>query len=313
MQAFSELVRRVSTFFLAVFLWLHALFLWSADSTSISKHIQFLHLTTTEAILFALLVIFTCASGSGFWKPFRSLAYIYFFPFVVLAFALYWFFLVLRALHRWFKAQTSIGPPSDKLIEQESSQLVPSTEANQDNKVGIKKRVLELLQFLLRPFRRFMLLWCILLLVTTHKSVLWLCLVVVLIQLIRKVFFILQITLFSGPFLAKLAANLLNILDKPLAALAAVTSDAPTRDLKSLWDQLNVLRKVLNFLKEPYLLSRWAWVVGIIFVGSIYVYFSVLFSFAYYRIARVNSVKYSWTDALVLRCLSPSHTQICRG
>ena len=113
MQAFSELVRRVSTFSLAVFLWLHALFLWSVDSTSISKHIQILHLTTTEAILFALLVIFTCASGSGFWKPLRSLAYIYFFPLVALAFAFYCLFLVLRWLHRWFKAQASVGPPTE--------------------------------------------------------------------------------------------------------------------------------------------------------------------------------------------------------
>ena len=150
-----------------------------------------------------------------------------------------------------------------------------------------------------------MFLWCILLLVTTHKAILWLCLAIVLIQLSRKVFFVLQITIFPGPFLAKLGANLLNILDKPLAALAAVTSDAPTKDLKTLWDQLSVWKKVLNFLKDPYLLSRWAWVVGIVFVGSVYLYFSVLFSFAYYGIARLNGVAYSWTDALVSSVFIP--------
>jgi hypothetical protein len=63
--------------------------------------------------------------------------------------------------------------------------------------------------------------------------------------------------------------------------------------------------KVMNFLKDPYLVSRWAWVLGILFFGLIYTYIAVLFSFAYYGIARVSSVSYSWPDALIASLFIP--------
>jgi hypothetical protein len=62
---------------------------------------------------------------------------------------------------------------------------------------------------------------------------------------------------------------------------------------------------MLEFLKDPYLLSRWAWVLGIFFFGSIYTYVAVLFSFAYYGIARVSGVSYSWPDAMLTSVFIP--------
>jgi hypothetical protein len=304
-ETFSESVRRITTYFLAAFIWLHALFLLNIDSTLLSKFSLLLRLTAAEVILFSLLVIFTCVSGSGFWKPLRSLAIIYFFPFAVMAFGFYVLFKVLRGLHRWFTAQAN--PFRANVVEQTSLTIaIAPTESGETSKIGFKKRALEVLQFLLRPFRRFIFLWCLLLLVTTHKTVVWVCLTVVLIQLARKIFLVLKAILFSGPFLTKIGTALLAILDKPLAGLAAVTSDAaPTNDLKNLWNQLNLWRKSFDFLKDPYLLSRWAWVVGIVFVGSVYLYFAILFSFAYYGLARVGGVNYPWPDALVSSIFIP--------
>jgi hypothetical protein len=72
-----------------------------------------------------------------------------------------------------------------------------------------------------------------------------------------------------------------------------------------LWNQLKVWRRVLEFLRDPYLLSRWAWVLGILFFGSIYIYMAVLFSFAYYGIARVSGVLYAWPDSLLTSIFLP--------
>ena len=77
MAALSESIRKITTFLLAVFIWLHALFILNVQSTLGARCAQYLRLTISETILLALLVIFSFASGSGFWKPFRSLLYIY--------------------------------------------------------------------------------------------------------------------------------------------------------------------------------------------------------------------------------------------
>lgn len=151
-----------------------------------------------------------------------------------------------------------------------------------------------------------MFLWCILLLITTHRAIVWLCLVVVSVHLVRKIFFILKILFFSGPWFAKLGPALPTSLYQSIEALASVTTDsAPTNDLKNLWNQLNLWKRILNFLKNPYLVSRWAWLLGILIFGSLYLYIAVLFSFVYYGIARVNGIPYLWADALVSSVFIP--------
>ncbi len=111
---------------------------------------------------------------------------------------------------------------------------------------------------------------------------------------------------FSDPWLRKMGANLFTNIETLIAGVAAVTANsAPTSELKKIWDQLNTWKKVTDFLKDPYLISRWAWVVGLVSLGSLYVYIALLFSFTYYGIARVSGVAYSWTDALIASLFIP--------
>jgi hypothetical protein len=202
-------------------------------------------------------------------------------------------------MNKWFIAQANpqlISPPAVKqnILE------IPSTTPTPDNQIKKKNGIADVVRFLLRPFRRFTFLWCILLLVTTHIVVVWLCLIVVLGQLAQKIFGILKIVLFSDPLLNKIGSVAFAGLKAALITLSAVTSDAkPTNELKNLWGQLSTWKKILDFLKDPYLMSRWALVIGIIFFGSIYMYIAFLFSFAYYGIARVGGVHFPWPDALV--------------
>ncbi len=301
-----EGVRRATTFLLATFLWLHALFFLNVQSAFISKCAQLLRLTSSELVLFALLVIFSFLAASGFWGTVRSLLYIYSFPFVLIGYAFYLCFLLLRRVNRWFKAQATPQLGNSLVAEPSASATIPVLVASSESRAGAKEEIAELLRFLLRPFQRFMLLWCILLLVTTHVVVVWLCLAVVLAQLARKIFFLLKILLFSDPWLRKIGSALPAGLNTALAGLAAVTLDAaPKNELQNLWNQLKLWRKILEFLRDPYLLSRWAWVLAILFFGSIYIYTAVLFSFAYYGIARVSGVSYSWPDALLTSVFLP--------
>jgi len=210
-------------------------------------------------------------------------------------------------MNRWFKAQAT--PPqlgSSLIVEQSEPAIAPVLPTN---RIVTKKTTAELLRFLLRPFRRFMLLWCILLLVTTHIEIVWLCLIVVLAQLAGQIWIMLKILLFTpwaGESLRKLGPALLTPINNALAALAVVTREAaPTDELKNLWNQLTIWRKVVDFLKTPYLLSRWTWVLGIVFLATVYVYIAILFSFAYYGIARVSGVAYPWPDALVTSMFIP--------
>ena len=65
-MAISEIVRKATTFLLAVF--------------------QLLRLATSEVVLFLLLFTFSMLAASGFWKTLLSVTYIYFFPFVLLGY-----------------------------------------------------------------------------------------------------------------------------------------------------------------------------------------------------------------------------------
>lgn len=304
MDSVSEYVRRISTFLIATLLWLHALFLWNFDSKVIDKAVQILHLTTTETILCGLLVIFSLTAGSSFWKRCKSAAYIYLFPFAIVGYLFYAFYLLLRLVNRWLATQSSTTPISEETLEQQTTNAGESAVQKAESKK--QSVVSSLAEFVLRPFRRFMLLWGILLLLATHKQIIWLCLIVISIHLARRIFHIVEICFFSGPFLAKIGTGLLNALDQPLATLAAIAvGTASVQELKSLRDQIKLWRRILDFLKNSYLLTRWAWFLAIVFIGCVHLYFSLYFSFVYYGIFRLSGIVLPWLDALISSIFIP--------
>ena len=306
MRTLSEGVRKITTVFLASFLWLHALLFLNPQSIVIAKSAKLLQLTTSEVVLFVLLVMFSFAAGSGFWKPLLSAMYIYFFPFVVLWYFFYWCFLILRAMNRWLDKRAHPGLIVAPAITQNELEIATPPASSPDIKVKPKTKAADVVQFLLRPFLRFTWLWCALLLVTTHKGIEWLCLIVVGFHLTRDIFLILEFILFSEPWMEKLGKVLLGVIETAVAGIAVVTPDtSPTPELKNFFNQVKVWTKIVNFLKDPYLVSRWAWILGIMFFGFVYVYIAGLFSFAYYGIARVSGVAFPWSDAAVASLFIP--------
>ena len=309
MAPLLDRVRRTTTFVLALFLWLHALFLLPIQPIFISKLARVLHLAPSEAVIFALLVVLSFLAASGFWRTIGSLAYIYGFPFVVLGYVLWRGFRLMRAINRWLIAQ-AISPPIAVSIVVPQNAAATAPTPSSGTKTSVNTRITtEIWRFLLRPFQRFMILWCTLLLVTTHTTVLWLCLIVVLAQLARQIFIMAKLLLFSPwvtETLRKIGPALLTPVNNALSALGNLTIDAtPTNELRNLLNQLNIWRAVVSFLKDKYLVSRWAWIVGGVVLAGLYAYIACLFSFAYYGIARVSGISYTWPDALVTSIFFP--------
>lgn len=304
-----ERVRKSTTFLLAVFLWLHAFFFLPIQPTIVAKIARVLRLAPSEIVLFALLVIFSFLAASGFWRTVGSIAYIYGFPFVVLGYMLWLGFRLIRATNRWLISQAPSPPivrpliltPIQAPIVPNPTQTAVVTPDTAETNAGIKR-------FLFRPFRRFMFLWCILLLATTHQTVVWLCLIIVIAQLARQILIILRLV-FSPKIeevLNRIGPAVVVQINNALVALRNITRDvAPSNELRNLFNQLNLWRTLLDFLRNPYLLSRWMWILVSVFLAAVYVYTSFLFSFAYYGIARVSGVSFSWPQAFVTSIFFP--------
>ena len=304
MATFCDYIRRGTTFLLAVLLWLHALFFVNFQSAAISECTRLLRLSSSELVLLALLIAFSFLAASGFRKTLGSLAYIYGFPFVLLGYALYGCFLLLRSIHRWIKSHSN-APPSSGQVGPKTITVPVQVPESPGKPADGGKPALEFLRLLARPFRRFMLLWCILLLVTTHVAIAWVCLVVVLVHLARRLA-LLRFVIFAEPWLRRAGADLLTQITNHLAALANITRDViPDKELRALWASVSTWSKVLNFLSDRYVLSRWTLVFVIVFLGSVYTYVAVLFSFAYYGVGRVSGLSYSWPTALVTSLFIP--------
>lgn len=301
METLSEVIRKTTTFLLAVFVWLHALFLLNFGSGIVAKGAYYLRLTTSETIVLALLVIFSFASGSGFWKPVSSVLYIYAFPFVLFWKALYCLFRAIRSLHRWFKKHSYTEAKS------ETEKVTPPITIDKPEKATPRdKQAKAFVKFLARPFYRFVWLWCILLLIATHIEIIWVCLAVVAIHLLRKIFLVLEVMFFFDPYLERAIDSILATVEKAVNAVSIFNPEAePSDELKNTCTQIKGWKLILGLLKNNYLVSRWAWVLSVASFVLIYVYFAALFSFVYLGMAKVGHVGLSWGNALVSSLFIP--------
>ena len=302
----ADRIRRTTTFVLALFLWLHAILFLDFQSPLITKLSGFAKLTSSEVVLLVLLFAFSLVAGAGFWRMLLSILYIYFFPFVLFWRLFQIFVVVLRLLNAWFNAQRGAqGSESAATTTTIQATAAPPIQPAATTKPGVKKDK-SLWHYLLRPFQKFTFLWCILLLVTTHRSILSICLVVVSVQLARKVFFVLKFLYFSDVWWQKYRPVMFAGLQKSLDAFDAITPDVgPSNELKNLIGQLDLWEKILNFLTDSYLMSRWGALIVAAVLGTIYTYFAFLFSFLYHGLAYAWGVQFPWPDALVTSAFIP--------
>lgn len=305
----NERIRKPVTFLLAAFLWLHALTFLDIHSSAISKCANYLRLTSSEVVLFVLLLVFSVVTGSGFWRTIRSLAYIYGFPFVVLGYALYWTALALVGIHVRF---ISRGKSADRVITVVAQDAVPPPPSPplliQEVSVGstVKQRGAEVIRVLFRPFRTATLLWCFLLVLTTHVWLLWLSLAVVVLHILRGAIRLLGVALFSGSLLRQGIEQLSKAANAAFADLDAVTrDDTPKSDLQGLLGKIQLVEIVTTLFRNRDIAIRWAWLLTVFLLGAIHIYFAFFLSFAYYGIAKAGGVAYSWPESLATSLFIP--------
>jgi hypothetical protein len=287
-------------------LWLHALFFWDPHTHILAVLSRYVHLALSEVTLFVLLFLFSVLCSSEWWGTVKSVLYIYGFPFVLLFRLSVLLFLALKGINAWFSRDqpAADGPTLTELIVLPNpAAAVPQAVIAQpavSAATPAAKKSPTTLSLVTRPFMRFSVLWCALLIFATHKLVLWLSFAVVLCVLALRILTILKLTLFSRSWLEKIGAALYTRLSVMLGMLAGVTPRTEvTKELRELWQQLGLWERVARFLGNKYLLSRWASLLVGAFYVCIYVYIALLFSFVYYGIARVCGLDMPWSEAAV--------------
>jgi hypothetical protein len=112
--------------------------------------------------------------------------------------------------------------------------------------------------------------------------------------------------LFFDPHIKRAIEKMFEIVGNAVDAIDAFTPDTtPSQELKSRWNEVRGWKMITSFMRDDYLVSRWAWVIGAISFGAIYGYIALLFSFVYFGIARVSGIPYRWPDSLVASLFIP--------
>jgi len=302
-----EGVRKAIRFALATFLWSHALFLLNVHGRLIDLLSQRLQFTAAEVVLFLLLVAFSFIAGSGLWRTFTNLTYIYFFPFVLFGYLFYWPFRIVFLARHWLtsKGKKAVieAKPANSPLPRTLTLSAPISESEQ---VGMGEKCAAVFRVLARPFRKFTFLWCLLLLFATHKLIVWLAVAVFLLHLVRIVYRVVKFTVFSKSWLAKIEAGLRTVINVTLDKLSILNFDsASIAELKNLWNQIRGFEAAVRFVEDSPAFSRWLWLFCGGVLLSMYLYFAFLFSFAYFGIARVAETPFSWSESLVVALFVP--------
>lgn len=302
MTRFAELLRKSTTLIIAVYFWLHAAFLFDFHSEVISQVARFARLSSAEVTIFVLLLGVSWLTGSGFSKSLASAAYIYFFPFVVLWYAAKWTVALLSKMQKWASFP---GQPSDHGVEILDSQVKPR-ELVAFEHISLKETLSRASRLFLKPFQGSTVLWCALLLVTSHPLIAWGCLLIISAQLARKLVLTIRVAIVSDYVLGNLAGKFFAGLEKTLASFSTLPANSPIdAKIKTLLSEIGAWTKLVGFLKEPARLSQWVSVCTVFLIVCVHLYFAFFFSFVYYGIARVSGIAYTWPTAFVVSTCMP--------
>ena len=280
LTALLQWIRRLARFTLATALWLNALFLLRFAPPRLSPLASRLHLNLGETTILVLIVSFSVLMSYGVKNLVVDALYIYFFPFVFV-------FLLIRLGYRicrifiWKKPtlRTAQIVQKSSAEPQQQTVLVASPRA--------KQRVWErVLREIFRPFFQFTLLWALLLLLSSHRWLLWTALVIVLVHLVRALFRVSVLAVFSMKGLAQLEERIKSWAELQIArAIAASRQAEETQDVRQAWGAITGLQLGVKLLQNRQAVAQCIIFLSILVFGAIYMYIALLFSFAYYGLA----------------------------
>jgi hypothetical protein len=305
MGAALRWVRKSTRFCVALLLWLNGLLLLRVSIPSVSPLAIRLHLNTGETTILLLLAGFSILFSYG-WKNITvDLLYLYFFPFVFLYLVIRSGFWLLSCAFKAFRP-TEIAEISTPVLEiSGQTKKAPEPEGAASS---IRKNRFSWWLFLkhwLRPFLQFTILWCLLLLLTSHWWLLATALVIVLVHLGRTLVMVVGFAVFSVKGLSQLDARIRAHVERLISQVLSEQSIA-TEDLRKTWAWITALQLGTTLLRNRQRAAQFLVFLAVLIFVATYFYLAFLFAFGYYGLARVQSIPYSWKEALVTAIFIPA-------
>ncbi len=157
------------------------------------------------------------------------------------------------------------------------------------------------LELLSRPFRKFTYLWCLLVLLATHKPIVWTALGVLLVQLVGKIYRVIRLFWFAKSFLEKAATAISSFLNDTINKLTSLNFEVtPLTELKNLLNQIKGFKLVLGFVTRSTFFSRLTFAVGLLMLVFAHLYFALIFSCVYVGGAKVADMAFAWPNSLAI-------------
>lgn len=302
-------IRKLIRFVAALTIWAHGLAVLPAYQPPFRNWAAAVKLTESEAVLIFILALLSVLWSYGLANFALDLGYIYIFPFVLLYYIIRMLLRVIRFLYDTFSQEKVTGlaipavPPGTEAHSATPRALAAPSETGKAQPPW-KKLLLEVS----RPVRQFTLLWGLLLLLSSKPWILWIALTVVILHLFRALFKILILTVFSIRWLSgledRLKAYAEGLIAKVLDASQRREADKQA-DIRKWLGTLISLKMAAAVLASKRLVAQSVLALGFLTFAVIYAYISLLFSFAYYGLARVLSITFSWGQALVTSIFIP--------
>jgi hypothetical protein len=307
MAQFLRWIRRVCRFLLAFFLWLHALFILNV-APSLVPYASHVKSNTAELTVLLLLATLTILASYGIGNVVVDAIYIYFFPFV---FLFYCAFFLFKGIKGGYEAVWGQDEPLDVSLKQLVIAPQPTLVQASPTQVAVAETPegnapaegRSWFGMILRPFRKFLLLWCLLLLVASHRGLLLVALIVVLFQLCRLLIQVFALAVVSSNWLGELEQRIRNYADDVIGKL--LLAKEITQDFQKVFLSITALQVGVSLLRSRRRVVQWAMYLGTLFFLGIYVYLALIFSFAYYGVARVLNIPYDWTTSIVNSMFMP--------
>jgi len=307
LNSFLRGFRKAVRFVTALVFWGHALFVLHVPVPPITRWAARVNLTLPEAsIIFSLALLTTLYSG-GLWRFAVDVGYIYVFPFVCVYLLARLLFALVRFIFRLFERESGVAEPlaADNVIEAEL--IAPSAQSTQPKlKANAATWCKKAISAILLPFRRFALLWCLLLLLSSRTGLVWTALVVILFHLVKSLIRMASLTFVSFTWLGKLEAFAKTRVEELIAKFDVLPKDVElTADLKKSAGVLIAIRVGVQLLNSRRQIWIGALALSVCVLAVLYANLALLFSFVYFGLAKVQGIHFGWSDALVASFFIP--------
>jgi hypothetical protein len=232
--------------------------------------------------------------------------YLYFFPFVLLYYFIRVTFWLGSCLVTVFSQAGPLQSSPGSALTIQGQSIGSPVSKPQPQVVGERSFSLRnILRHSLRPFFQFTLLWSLLLLLASHRWLLWAALIIVLAHLARTLIKVLALAVFSIKGLSQLEDRIKKYAENLIVKILSTERFEPTQDLRQAWMSITGLQLAITLLRNRQRAVQWIIFIAVLIFGAIYLYIAVLFGFAYYGVARIQLIPYSWGEAFVTSIFIP--------